>query len=56
MTTDDTGYPSPTLDGHEIMTLHCVPPGPVVGAARRRLIDLRLNKGPGEPRRSEGGA
>jgi poly(A) polymerase len=35
----------PTLDGNEIMAHLGVPPGPVVGRARRFLLDVRLDRG-----------
>ena len=34
------------LDGNEIMELLQVPPGPVIGAAYRFLLDLRMDRGP----------
>ena len=36
----------PDLDGHQIMKVLGVPPGPVVGRAYRHLLDLRLDRGP----------
>lgn len=36
----------PDLDGTRIMELLGVPPGPVVGAAYRHLLDLRMEHGP----------
>jgi poly(A) polymerase len=36
----------PDLDGHEVMTILGLPPGPVVGAALRYLLDLRIERGP----------
>jgi poly(A) polymerase len=36
----------PDLDGHEIMTVLGIPPGPRVGQAYRYLLDLRLEHGP----------
>jgi len=36
----------PDLDGHEIMRLLGIPPGPVVGQAWRHLKELRLDRGP----------
>ncbi|HEY8533347.1 MAG TPA: CCA tRNA nucleotidyltransferase [Micromonospora sp.] len=36
----------PDLDGHEIMRLLNVPPGPIVGRAWRYLKELRLEHGP----------
>ncbi|MBW3602960.1 MAG: CCA tRNA nucleotidyltransferase [Actinobacteria bacterium] len=39
----------PPLDGHEIMRLLRLSPGPLVGEARRHLLDLRLEHGPMDP-------
>jgi poly(A) polymerase len=36
----------PDLDGHEIMTVLGIPPGPLVGEAYRYLLDLRMEHGP----------
>ena len=36
----------PDLDGHEIMQLLGVGPGPVVGRARHYLLELRIEHGP----------
>jgi poly(A) polymerase len=36
----------PDLDGHEIMAVLGIPPGPRVGQAYRYLLDLRLEHGP----------
>jgi poly(A) polymerase len=36
----------PDLDGHEIMAVLGVPPGPLVGQAYRYLLELRLEHGP----------
>jgi poly(A) polymerase len=36
----------PDLDGHQIMAVLGVPPGPVVGRAYRYLLELRLDRGP----------
>ncbi len=36
----------PDLDGHEIMRLLDVPPGPLVGKAYKYLLELRLERGP----------
>jgi poly(A) polymerase len=36
----------PDLDGNEIMTILDVPPGPLVGAAYRHLLELRMEHGP----------
>jgi hypothetical protein len=36
----------PDLDGRSIMTLLGIPPGPLVGAATRRLRQLRVERGP----------
>jgi poly(A) polymerase len=36
----------PDLDGHEIMELLGIPPGPVVGQAYTHLLELRLEHGP----------
>jgi poly(A) polymerase len=36
----------PDLDGHEIMAVLGVPPGPIVGKAYQYLLDLRLERGP----------
>jgi poly(A) polymerase len=36
----------PDLDGNEIMSILGVPQGPVVGRARRHLLDLRIEHGP----------
>jgi poly(A) polymerase len=39
----------PDLDGHQIMAVLGVPPGPVVGRAYRYLMELRLDRGPLPP-------
>jgi poly(A) polymerase len=36
----------PDLDGNAIMSILGVPPGPVVGRARARLLEVRLEQGP----------
>ena len=36
----------PAIDGHEVMRLLGVPPGPVVGRALAHLSELRLDRGP----------
>ena len=36
----------PDLDGHEIMSILGIPPGPLVGRAYQHLRDLRLEHGP----------
>jgi len=36
----------PDLDGNEIMTILGIKPGPVVGAAYRYLLELRMERGP----------
>ena len=36
----------PDLDGNEIMAILGIPPGPLVGGARRHLKELRLDAGP----------
>jgi poly(A) polymerase len=36
----------PDLDGHEIMSLLGIPPGPLVGQAYRHLLALRMEHGP----------
>jgi poly(A) polymerase len=36
----------PDLDGHEIMRLLEIPPGPLVGKAYKYLLELRLERGP----------
>jgi poly(A) polymerase len=43
---EDLGRLRPDLDGNEIMTVLGVPPGPLVGAAYRYLLDLRIERGP----------
>ena len=43
---EDLARVRPDLDGHEIMRLLNVPPGPVVGRAWRYLKELRLEHGP----------
>ena len=35
----------PELDGHQVMSYLGVPPGPVVGRAMERLLDIRLDEG-----------
>jgi poly(A) polymerase len=35
----------PEIDGNEIMTLLALPPGPLVGKARRFVLDLRMEQG-----------
>jgi len=39
----------PAIDGHEVMRLLGVPPGPVVGRALAHLSELRLERGPTSP-------
>jgi poly(A) polymerase len=39
----------PAIDGHEVMRLLGVPPGPVVGRALAHLSELRLERGPMDP-------
>jgi poly(A) polymerase len=39
----------PAIDGHEVMTLLGVPPGPIVGRALSHLSELRLDQGPMDP-------
>jgi poly(A) polymerase len=39
----------PAIDGHEVMQLLGVPPGPVVGKALAHLSELRLDRGPMDP-------
>jgi poly(A) polymerase len=39
----------PDLNGHQIMAVLGVPPGPVVGRAYRHLLELRLDRGPLAP-------
>jgi|FLYN01.1.fsa_nt_gi poly(A) polymerase len=36
----------PPLDGHRIMEILGIPPGPLVGEARAHLMELRLDRGP----------
>ena len=36
----------PAIDGHEVMRLLGVPPGPIVGRALAHLSELRLDRGP----------
>jgi poly(A) polymerase len=36
----------PDLDGHEIMAILGIPPGPVVGRAYHHLLELRMEHGP----------
>ena len=36
----------PDLDGHEIMRILGIPPGPLVGKAQTHLLELRLEHGP----------
>jgi poly(A) polymerase len=36
----------PDLNGHQIMAVLGIPPGPVVGRAYRHLLELRLDRGP----------
>ncbi len=43
----------PDLDGNEIMKLLDLPPGPAVGRAWQFLKDLRMERGPLEPRRGD---
>ncbi len=43
----------PDLDGNEIMRILGMPSGPVVGEARRFLLDLRMEHGPLGPERAE---
>ncbi|WP_246563089.1 hypothetical protein [Streptomyces roseirectus] len=40
-----SGVPA-ALDGKEIMELPALPPGPLIGAATRRLQELHLERGP----------
>ena len=44
----------PDLDGNEIMEILGIPAGPQVGEAWRYLKELRLDRGPLEPRRGHG--
>jgi poly(A) polymerase len=39
----------PAIDGHEVMSLLGVPPGPIVGRALAHLSELRLDQGPMDP-------
>jgi poly(A) polymerase len=39
----------PDLDGHQIMAILGIPPGPVVGRAYRHLLELRMDRGPLSP-------
>jgi poly(A) polymerase len=39
----------PAIDGHEVMRLLGVPPGPIVGRALAHLSELRLDQGPMDP-------
>ncbi|HEX5994083.1 MAG TPA: CCA tRNA nucleotidyltransferase [Jiangellales bacterium] len=43
---EDLARVRPDLDGHEIMKLLGVPPGPIVGQAWRHLKEVRLERGP----------
>jgi poly(A) polymerase len=43
---EDLARVRPDLNGHEIMRLLGVPPGPIVGKAWRHLKELRLERGP----------
>jgi poly(A) polymerase len=43
---EDLARVRPDLDGHEIMRLLGLPPGPLVGKAWRHLKELRLDRGP----------
>jgi poly(A) polymerase len=36
----------PDLDGNEIMSILAIPPGPLVGAAYKHLLALRMERGP----------
>ncbi|WP_298323383.1 CCA tRNA nucleotidyltransferase [Haloactinopolyspora sp.] len=36
----------PDLDGDQIMQILGIPPGPVVGRARKHMLDIRLDRGP----------
>jgi poly(A) polymerase len=36
----------PDLDGHEIMAILEIPPGPLVGRAYQHLLALRMEQGP----------
>jgi poly(A) polymerase len=42
----------PDLDGNEIMAILGLPPGPLVGAAYRHLLELRMEHGPLGPERA----
>jgi poly(A) polymerase len=39
----------PAIDGHEVMRLLGIPPGPLVGRAMRHLSEVRLDRGPMTP-------
>ena len=53
---EDLARVRPDLDGNAIMELLGVPPGPLVGQAWRHLKELRLDRGPLDPRRGRGRA
>lgn len=46
---EELGRLRPALDGRRVMEILGVPPGPVVGAALRFLLDLRLDEGVTDP-------
>ena len=46
----------PDLDGHEIMRILGIGPGPLVGKAHDYLLELRLEHGPLGPERADSGA
>ena len=48
---EDLARVRPDLDGNAIMELLGLPPGPLVGEAWRHLKELRLDRGPLDPRR-----
>jgi poly(A) polymerase len=43
----------PALDGHEIMRILGLRPGPLVGQAYQHLLDVRLDRGPMSPEEAE---
>ena len=43
---EELGRIRPDLSGDDIMVLLGVPPGPVVGKARKHLLELRMERGP----------
>jgi poly(A) polymerase len=43
---EELGRIKPDLDGHEIMAILGIPPGPLVGGAYTHLRELRLDEGP----------